>query len=144
MALISDAGTPGFCDPGAQLVAALRAQKEPIYVAPGASSLMYLLSLSSQRLDDFYFLGFPPAKKAEREKKWQQLKDFPSPIVVMETPYRLPLLLAELRQYFPRRKILLGTQLSQETEFIWEGWAKDLPEPEDFGKAEPVVLLYAP
>jgi len=66
--LISDCGTPVFCDPGAQLIKKLREQNIPITTAPGASSLMSLLSLSSRPIKDFYFVGFLPAETSQRQQ----------------------------------------------------------------------------
>src|SRR5947207_403646 len=43
VALVTDCGTPGFCDPGARLVAACRSQNTAMTTVPGASSLMCLL-----------------------------------------------------------------------------------------------------
>ena len=40
IALVSDCGTPGFCDPGALLVKACRKAGIKIDILPGASSLM--------------------------------------------------------------------------------------------------------
>src|SRR5690606_7703502 len=42
VALISDCGTPGFCDPGADLVRLCREKKIEIRALPGASSLLSL------------------------------------------------------------------------------------------------------
>ncbi len=44
--LVSDCGTPGFCDPGSELVAACRKKGIAVTPIPGASSLMTLLSVS--------------------------------------------------------------------------------------------------
>ncbi|MEC9283391.1 MAG: SAM-dependent methyltransferase [Bdellovibrionota bacterium] len=142
VALISDCGTPGFCDPGHLLVKAARDKNLKIKVAPGASSLMYLLSLSSQRIDEFYFLGFPPAKSELRAKKWQELANFKVPVFFLETPYRLEKTLNELKKYFPKRKVLIGLNLSQENEQVYEGSPLKIPN-DFFGKkAEPIVLIY--
>ena len=46
VALVTDCGTPGFCDPGARLVAACRREGILSTPVPGASSLMCLLSVS--------------------------------------------------------------------------------------------------
>jgi 16S rRNA C1402 (ribose-2'-O) methylase RsmI len=54
--LITDCGTPGFSDPGAELVAACRDHGIPISSVPGASSLMILLSLSRQKITEFVFV----------------------------------------------------------------------------------------
>ena len=142
VALISDCGTPGFCDPGHLVIKAAREKNLKINVAPGASSLMYLLSLSSQRIDEFYFLGFPPAKTEMREKKWRELAGFKFPICFLETPYRLEKTLNDLKKHFSKRKILIGLNLSQEGEKVFEGLAKNIPK-DFFGKkAEPIILIY--
>src|SRR5258708_24103292 len=46
VALISDCGTPGFCDPGPELVDGCFKEGVSVGVNPGPSSLMALLSLS--------------------------------------------------------------------------------------------------
>ncbi len=61
VALITDCGTPGFCDPGADLVRECRKKNISVKTMPGPSSLMAMLSLSSQRLDQFVFRGFMAA-----------------------------------------------------------------------------------
>ena len=65
VALISDAGTPGFCDPGADLVALCRKQAISVKSVPGPSSLMALLSICGRRIDQFYFRGFISPKTEE-------------------------------------------------------------------------------
>ncbi|MCB0351594.1 MAG: methyltransferase, partial [Bdellovibrionales bacterium] len=66
VALISDCGTPGFSDPGAELIERCRKNNIQVSSAPGASSLMTLLSLSSQRINQFVFVGFLPANNEAR------------------------------------------------------------------------------
>ncbi|HVK62334.1 MAG TPA: SAM-dependent methyltransferase, partial [Bdellovibrionales bacterium] len=58
IALITDCGTPGFCDPGARLVAACRSVGVSSSPIPGASSLMCLLSVSGRSMNQFLFRGF--------------------------------------------------------------------------------------
>ncbi|MGZ3797060.1 MAG: SAM-dependent methyltransferase [Pseudobdellovibrionaceae bacterium] len=60
-ALVSDCGTPGFCDPGAHLVKLCRQKKIPVKSVLGASALMGLLSLSGERIDQFIFRVLLPA-----------------------------------------------------------------------------------
>lgn len=142
VALVSDCGTPGFCDPGSKLVRALRKQGEKIHSLPGASSLMYLLSLSSQRIDSFYFKGFLPAKTEDRKKSINQLAKLNEACFLLETPYRFQKLLEEFKQKLPNKKILIGVNLSTNEEIIWEGLAKDTPLKNFPKKAEPMVLIY--
>lgn len=142
VALITDCGTPGFCDPGADLVRECRARGIPVAALPGASSLMLLLSLSSVRLDQFYFRGFLPAKTEEREKAYRELSRHLEPIIMMDTPYRFEKTVGELALHFPDRKILLGLDLTQPTEVILEALGKELPQKAPRRKAEFLALIY--
>jgi 16S rRNA (cytidine1402-2'-O)-methyltransferase len=140
--LITDCGTPGFCDPGADLVYECRRKGIPVQTFPGASSLMGILSLSSVRLDQFVFRGFLPAENEARQKAWVEMKKESRAFVVMDTPYRFQKMLTETAEYFPDRKILLTVNLTQESEFILEGTAKEIIKKELPSKAEFMLLVY--
>lgn len=144
--LITDCGTPGFADPGADLVRLCRKKNIPVRALPGASSLMTLLSLSSQRLEQFVFRGFLSAETDLRQKQWQELVSEKRALVLMDTPYRLQKTITEIAQYLPQRRILLALNLTQENEFIFEGFAKETPtalaKNENLKKAEFMLLVY--
>lgn len=141
VALVSDCGTPGFCDPGALLVAACRKEKIPVTPLPGASSLMTLLSVAGHRLDQFLFLGFLPAEREERNRSLQSLKTQKTPVVLMDTPYRLAKLISELALIFPARKAILGLNLTQPEEKILEDSIQNLSKYAEGKKAEFVLIL---
>lgn len=143
--LVSDCGTPGFCDPGFQLVKACRSKQIAVASAPGASSLMTLLSHSSERINDFYFRGFLPAETEAREQAFANLKKTSEPVVLMDTPYRLLKILAELQKFIPRRRMLLGLSLTQETEKVYEGTVEEVIQQlnaDKIEKAEFILLIY--
>ncbi|MGZ3691966.1 MAG: SAM-dependent methyltransferase [Pseudobdellovibrio sp.] len=140
--LVSDCGTPSFCDPGFQLVKACRQNQIPVQTSLGASSLMGLISLSSERINQFYFRGFIPAENTAREKEWQHLKKTKEPLVLMDTPYRLKKMLDECVQHLEDRKILLALNLSQETEMILEGSPQQVRKKLTYDKAEFMILVY--
>lgn len=142
VALVSDAGTPGFCDPGARLVAACRTAGVLVATLPGASSLMCLLSLSGTRVDQFLFRGFLPAEREAREAALRELAREARPVVLMDTPYRLGKLMGELASRFPTRNALLGLDFTLETERVWEGSLTDLAAKAAGQKAEFVLLLF--
>jgi 16S rRNA (cytidine1402-2'-O)-methyltransferase len=143
VALITDCGTPGFADPGADLVRLCRQAKVPVTAAPGPSSLMTLLSLSSQQLRTFYFRGFLPQETSAREQAWLALKQKGTEaVVLMDTPYRLQKMLDELVQYFPGRRVLLALNLTQENEQILEGKPEEVRAQVRDKKAEFMLLLY--
>lgn len=140
--LVSDCGTPGFCDPGADLVRECRKQKIPVKSVLGASALMGLISHSGMRLDRFLFRGFLPAESVERQKEIEKLKKETQPVVLMDTPYRLKKVLSELQTHWADREILLALNLSTEEEIIAEGRIEQIlkqPLPE---KAEFMLLIH--
>lgn len=143
VALISDCGTPGFCDPGPELVSGCIKEGVTVDVNPGASSLMALLSLSGVRLKSFNFVGFLPAEKSERLKEIQKLKKISVPFIIMDTPYRLSATLQELAQNdFGSCKAVLGVDLTGAGHRVARGSIKDLAG-QEFQKL-PFVLLVIP
>jgi len=143
VALISDCGTPGFSDPGASLIKLCRQKNIPVTAAPGASCLMTLLSLSSEKLNEFLFVGFLPAENTEREKALLSLKNETRPWILMDTPYRLKTLLTSLAEIFPKDRGLLGLNLTQPEEFIIEGTFTEILQKCPCEKAEFILLRYA-
>jgi 16S rRNA (cytidine1402-2'-O)-methyltransferase len=141
VALVSDCGTPGFCDPGADLVAACHKAGVAVHGLPGASSLMALLSVSGVRVDQFVFFGFLPAKAELREAALRELVREKRAVIVMETPYRAARLAADLAQYFGERFCVLGLNLTQEKERVVRARGRDLAQYGPYEDAEPVVLI---
>ena len=142
VALITDCGTPGFCDPGADLVRECRKRKIPVTTLPGPSSLMALLSLSSRRLDQFVFRGFLPAENEARRKAWFEMQKETRAFVLMDTPYRLSKMMTESKEFLGDRKILLAVDLTQPTEQILEGSPSDVAPQVAGLKAEFMLLVY--
>lgn len=142
VALVSDCGTPGFCDPGNNLIHLCRKNKVPVKTVLGASALMGLLSLSSQRINQFLFRGFMPAETEARSKEWIKLKTEKNAIIIMDTPYRLKKTLEEVVQHFNTRDILLVMNLSQEDEEIMEGRPSFVLQNLKFAKAEFMLMIY--
>ena len=68
VALISDAGTPGISDPGARIVAAVRAAGCKVIPLPGACAAITALSASGLPDEHFLFHGFLPSKAGQRRK----------------------------------------------------------------------------
>lgn len=141
VALVTDCGTPGFCDPGARLVAACRKAGVKITPLPGASSLMCLLSTTGIEMREFLFRGFLPADREERARALRDLDRERRPIVLMDTPYRLGRLLSELATRWPARRAILGMDFTQVTEEIIEAPLNELASRIGERKAEFVLAL---
>lgn len=145
VALLTDAGTPGFCDPGSELVRRCRQKNIPIRSLLGPSSLMGILSLSGVYLREFLFRGFLPAENEARQQALKELSLEKRPIILMDTPYRLKKTITDLTVYFPNRKTLLTLNLSQPNEAHIEGRPIDLQnklQKDQIEKAEFMILIY--
>jgi 16S rRNA (cytidine1402-2'-O)-methyltransferase len=142
VALITDCGTPGFCDPGADLVRVCRQAKIPVYSVPGPSSLMMLLSLSGRRIDEFHFRGFIPQETEERTRFWKGLGSEKSPLVFMDTPYRFQKTLEEWKVFAPELQGLLGLDFTQSSEMVWEGSGAQLVLDNYPKKAEFLLMIF--
>jgi 16S rRNA (cytidine1402-2'-O)-methyltransferase len=142
VALVSDCGTPGFCDPGADLIGLCRKNKIPVKSVLGPSSLMGLLSLAGRKVPQFYFRGFLSAETEARRRDWQELKKNKGAIILMDTPYRLGKMLSEAKENFPNREVLLCLNLSQENETVLEGKIEEVFKAWNQEKAEFMLLLY--
>ena len=141
-ALVTDCGTPGFCDPGADLVRLCRQKNVPVKSILGASSLMGLLSLSGQRLDQFVFRGFLPAENEARRKALIELTREKRAVILMDTPYRLKKTLQDMKDHFSDRRFLLTINLSQEDECLLEGKIDQILGGLKHEKAEFMLLIY--
>ena len=89
VALVSDAGTPAVSDPGARLVARVRAAGFRVVPLPGPCAAVTALSASGLTDAHFLFYGFLPAKSKQREDVLRALIDLPYTLVFYEAPHRI-------------------------------------------------------
>ena len=97
VALVSDAGTPGVSDPGAEIVAAVRAAGFEATPIPGPNAAVAALSASGRAADRFLFCGFLPARPTARRKALAALRSLPFLLIFHEAPHRVRETLADLR-----------------------------------------------
>lgn len=122
MALISDCGTPLFSDPGHLLVNLAVQSGIQVVPVPGASSLLPALTGSNLDIEKFYYYGWLSPKKEIRRKELLNLKNNSNLLVVMETPYRLKQLLADVEKVFGSdTHIVVAYKLTQPEEFFFRG-----------------------
>lgn len=140
-ALVSDCGTPGFCDPGADLVRLCRVKGVDIKIIPGPSSIAALLSVTGSKTAEFVFVGFIPAENEARERKWKDLVQEKRPFILMDTPYRLTKTLEEIDRHTPNRKCVIAVDTSLESECVMEGRAAQLLQTLRGQKAEFIVWV---
>jgi 16S rRNA (cytidine1402-2'-O)-methyltransferase len=144
MALMSDAGTPVFADPGAHLIrqaAEMGVQVSPI---PGPSSLMATLSVLDFKLEQFVFGGFLSRVPDERRQELTRLRNLRMPVVLLDTPYRLSALLEDVSKIFGKnRRVTLGFDLTLSSEMIFRGTAGDIARQTNNRKGEYVLVIHA-
>ena len=98
MALVSDAGTPGISDPGAELVRHVRLAAEELVqkdegqsgreAIPGPSALLAAISVAGVPCADFTFLGFLPHKKG-RQTLFAEIAAANRTMIFYESPHRI-------------------------------------------------------
>ena len=145
MALISDCGTPVFSDPGKQLLKMMSEMGIRVVPVPGASSLMAALSLCPFDMETFTFLGFLPPKTEQRAAVLQKHKISETPIILMDTPYRLGKLLDEVSTTFGRQQqIFLALDLTLSSEATYLGTVQDVAGQVQSRKAEFILIMDRP
>jgi 16S rRNA (cytidine1402-2'-O)-methyltransferase len=120
VALVSDAGTPGFSDPGADLVAKAWEAGVKVEAVPGPAAGIAALSLSGFK-GDILFVGFLPRGEGRRLKMLQDLAQEQRVIIMYESPRRLPRTLTEIAGVMPYREILVVRELTKKFEETWRG-----------------------
>ncbi|MDA3814369.1 MAG: 16S rRNA (cytidine(1402)-2'-O)-methyltransferase [Candidatus Cloacimonetes bacterium] len=125
-AMISDAGTPLFADPGNNLVWQCHQNGVMVVPIPGASSIMTALMASGLKLEQFLYYGFLPANKDERKRAIKRLPNNYD-LIFLETPYRLKQLLRDLKAILgANRQAIIAYKLTQSNEKIFWGNLQEL------------------
>jgi len=99
IALVSDSGMPGICDPGENLVSEVKSAGLGVICIPGACAAITALVSSGIPSSKFIFEGFLPNKKIEREKILLEISKNDKTTVIYEAPHRLMKLLGQLKEY---------------------------------------------
>lgn len=128
VALVTDAGTPGVSDPGADLVAAARAAGSAVVPVPGASAVAAALSASGLPADRYLFLGFIPKKGTERARLLARAAAEEWSVVFFEAPGRLATLLTDLAQLAPGRGAVVARELTKLHEEFRAGTLEELAD----------------
>jgi 16S rRNA (cytidine1402-2'-O)-methyltransferase len=128
VAYVSDAGTPAISDPGAQLVARVRAAGFRTIPIPGASSLITALSVAGvEVLGPFRFLGFLPASARERDRVLTDCARSSDTQVIFEAPHRIRNTCSALAALCPERTISVCRELTKQFESVNTLLAGEIP-----------------
>jgi len=126
IALVSDAGMPGICDPGYRFVKAALDEGLQVVVLPGPSAVETALVSSGFPSDSFVFLGYLPRKKGELDKVLGMIAGESRTCVAFETPHRLAATLTAAVPHLGDRHIAVCRELTKKFEEILRGTASEL------------------
>ena len=131
VALVSDAGMPGICDPGYELIRDSLAEGIEVTVIPGPSACVTALVLSGLPTDGFVFAGFIGTDNRSRRAFFDRLLCENRTTVCYEAPHRILKTLSELSTLFagsgtPERRIALCRELTKVHEEVVRGTAAEL------------------
>lgn len=140
--LLSDGGTPAFCDPGQNLVNTCHQKNIDVLTLETDNSVISSLALSGFSHQQFYFAGFPPKKTEERISFYESLLAHKTTLVFMDTPYRLTRVLEELTKYLNHKaQVSISIDLCRETQQTLRGQASQLLKNLKGQKREFVVVI---
>ena len=125
IALVSDAGTPGICDPGEEVIRKSIENNIDVIPIPGACAMINALVASGISTKEFTFLGFLPLNKKLRIQKLKEIENSEKTIILYEAPHKMERTLKDLKQILDNRKIVLAREITKiHEEFI----RKDIDE----------------
>jgi 16S rRNA (cytidine1402-2'-O)-methyltransferase len=130
VAVVSDAGTPAFSDPGLELVRAAVAGGVRVIPIPGANAALSALTASGLDTDRFLYAGFlaarPGARRAELEALARNISE-PLTVVLYEAPHRVLETLADLEAVWGGSvRVVVARELTKLHEEFLRGTAEQV------------------
>jgi 16S rRNA (cytidine1402-2'-O)-methyltransferase len=146
LAFVTDAGTPGISDPGAELVTIALRRGLRVEALPGPTAFVPALVLSGLPLARFTFEGFLPRKGRARTERLQAIAASGATSVLYESPRRLAGTLRDLAERCgSERSASVSRELSKRFETTYRGGLGELALKfaESEVKGEVVVVVAA-
>lgn len=141
IALVSDAGTPGICDPGEEVIKKAIEEKINVVPIPGACAMINALIASGIDTKEFNFLGFLPLNKKLRKEKLREIENSNKTIILYEAPHKMKNTLEDLRKILEDRKVVLARELTKiHEEFLRENISTLLEKIDDL-KGEMILII---
>lgn len=113
IAIVSDAGTPGICDPSFRIVERAHEIGAKVIPIPGAVAFVNAVIASGIATDSIFFGGFLPSKKGERQKRLEEVRNISATLVFYETPHRLLRSLADCLEILGDRRASVARELTK-------------------------------
>ena len=148
VAVVSDAGTPAFSDPGLDLVRAAVAAGVPVIPIPGANAALSALIASGLDTDRFLYVGFLPSKPGARRTELEALAERHLTLVVYEAPHRILETLADVEAVWGDSvRVVVARELTKLHEEFLRGTVAEVRQilsTRDRIRGEIVLLIEAP
>ena len=142
IALVSDAGTPGICDPGEEIIKKCIEQNINVIPIPGACAMINSLICSGIDTKEFMFLGFLPLNKKLRKNKLEEVKKANKTIILYEAPHKLETTLKDLGQILDsERRVVLAREITKIHEEFIRGNIEELIQKAKDVKGEIVLII---
>ncbi len=126
IAIVSDAGTPGICDPGFRIVQRAIEIGAAVVPIPGAVAFVNAAAASGLATDSIFFGGFLPSKKGDRRKRLEEIAMTPATLVLYESPHRLAKSLADCLDILGDRRAAVARELTKLHEEFARGTLSEL------------------
>jgi 16S rRNA (cytidine1402-2'-O)-methyltransferase len=129
VALVTDAGMPGISDPGFHLISLAIRHHMPVVPVPGPAAFLAALVASGLPTDSFRFSGFLPAKRGQRRRILESIKDSPRTQVFYEAPHRVVKTLSDVVEVLGKdRHIVIAREVTKLHEEFLRGRADEVLE----------------
>jgi 16S rRNA (cytidine1402-2'-O)-methyltransferase len=127
VAVVSDAGMPGICDPGYRVVGLAVENGVPVVPVPGASAVVLALAASGLPTDAFGFGGFLPAKSGQRREVLEGIAGSTRTEIFYEAPHRVVEALEDLVEVLGgARRVVVARELTKLHEEFLRGTAAEV------------------
>ncbi len=137
IAIVSDAGMPGICDPGEDIARNAKSAGIDLICVSGPCAALTALVSSGLPSSSFVFEGFLPKKQIDREKILLEISKNQKTTIIYESPKRLRKLLKELFEFCGGdREIMVGRELTKKFE---EHVGNNIKEVIEFFKDKDIV-----
>ena len=141
IALVSDAGTPGICDPGEEVIRKAIEEGITVIPIPGACAMINALIVSGLPTKEFNFLGFLPLNKKLRKEKLKEIENSEKTIIIYEAPHKMKTTLLDLKNILKNRKIVLARELTKIHEEFIRKDIEELLQEIDGLKGEMILII---
>ena len=141
IAIVSDAGTPGICDPGEVIIKECIEEGINIVPIPGACAMINALIASGISTKEFTFIGFLPLNKKTRKQKLEEIKNSDKTIILYEAPHKLNTTLKELSNILTNdRQVVLAREITKIHEEYIRGNIEEILNKDNL-KGEMVLII---